>query len=404
MTQSAPLARALQVALVTETYPPEVNGVAATFSRVVQGLREQGHTLQLIRPRQSDTDRPEPVTERWCETLVRGLPVPRYPALRMGLPATRRLIRQWQAQRPDVVHLVTEGPLGWSGLRAARALGLPVVSDFRTNFHAYARHYGMAWLGRPMETWLRYFHNRTDRTMVPTQHLAGELGARGFERLSVIARGVDAQRFSPAHRDLAMRARWGAGEHTWVALCVGRLAPEKNLDTLINAWRCLRAAHPDTRLVLVGDGPERERLGHICPEAVLAGTLHGTELACAYASADVFLFASMTETFGNVVTEAMASGLAVLAFDHAAAGELIQHGHNGLIAPLGQREAFLALAPQLVGDPAHTRRLGERARATALTLDWHSIVGGIEREYRAAMATRSAASGDPAPGLRPQAR
>jgi glycosyltransferase involved in cell wall biosynthesis len=404
MTHPAHLAGALRVALVTETYPPEVNGVAATFARVVQGLREQGHTLQLVRPRQSDTDRPAPATERWSETLVPGLPVPRYPSLRMGLPATRRLVRQWQAQRPDVVHLVTEGPLGWSGLRAARALALPVVSDFRTNFHAYAQHYGMAWLGRPMAAWLRYFHNRTDRTMVPTQRLASELGARGFERLSVIARGVDAQRFSPVHRDESLRSRWGAGEHTRVALCVGRLAPEKNLDTVINAWRCLRAAHPDTRLVLVGDGPERERLEHICPEAVLAGTLHGAELARAYASADVFLFASMTETFGNVVTEAMASGLAVLAFDHAAAGELIQHGHNGLLAPLGQREAFLALAPQLVSDPAHARRLGERARATALTLDWHSIVGAIEHEYRAAMATRAAASDGPAPGLRAQPR
>lgn len=404
MHHPTPAARALQVALVTETYPPEVNGVAATFARVVQGLREQGHTLQLIRPRQSDADQPAPATERWHETLVRGLPVPRYPELRMGLPATRRLVRQWTEQRPDVVHLVTEGPLGWSGLRAARALGLPVVSDFRTQFDAYTRHYGMAWLGRPLEAWLRRFHNRTDRTMVPTRRLAGELEARGFERLSVVARGVDAQRFSPAHRDPALRARWGAGEHTRVALCVGRLAPEKNLDTVVDAWRHLRADHPDTRLVFVGDGPARERLRHICPEALLAGTLRGAELSSAYASADVFLFASMTETFGNVVTEAMASGLTVLAFDHAAAGELIQHGHNGLLAPLGQREAFLALASQQLSDPVHTRQMGERARATALTLDWHSIVAGIEHEYRAAMVTPSARQGASTPRLRPQAR
>ncbi len=404
MTLPNPAARALTVALVTETYPPEVNGVASTFGRVVLGLREREHRLQLIRPRQSANDRAEPATDRWQETLVRGVPVPRYPALRMGLPATGLLARMWRAQRPDVVHLVTEGPLGWSGLRAARRLGLPVVSDFRTNFHAYTQHYGMGWLGGPMEGWLRHFHNATDRTMVPTRRLAQALEASGFERLRVVARGVDAQRFSPVHRDHSLRARWGAGEHTRVALCVGRLAPEKNLDAVVDAWRRLRASHPDTRLVFVGDGPARERLRQACPEALLVGTLHGAELARAYASADLFLFASVTETFGNVVTEAMASGLPVIAFDHAAAGELIQHGHNGLLAPLGEREAFLNLASQWFRDFNLARNMGERARATALTLDWHSIVTGIEHEYHAAMAAHLTPQGTQATTLRAQTR
>ncbi|AOW12011.1 glycoside hydrolase [Hydrogenophaga crassostreae] len=387
-------ARALKIALVTETYPPEVNGVAATLARVVQGLRERGHHLQLVRPRQSPTDQPEPPSERWQETLVRGLPVPRYPELRMGLPATRQLTRLWQAQRPDVVHLVTEGPLGWSGLRAARRLGLPVVSDFRTNFHAYTRHYGVGWLGRPMEAWLRHFHNRTDRTMVPTRRLAQELEARGFERLSVIARGVDAQRFNPVHRDNTLRHLWGAEDTTHVALCVGRLAPEKNLDMVIDAWRSLQRRHPDTRLVLVGDGPDRARLRQRCPEAVFAGTLRGDDLAKAYASADIFLFASMTETFGNVVAEAMASGLAVLAFDHAAAGELIQHGHNGLIAPLGQTEAFLNIASHLLDNHDRLRHMGRYARVTAQSLDWQRIVAGVENEYHATLSSRVAAPAD----------
>ncbi|HEY9094512.1 MAG TPA: glycosyltransferase family 1 protein, partial [Hydrogenophaga sp.] len=334
-------ARTLKVALVTETYPPEVNGVAASFARVVQGLRERGHQLHLVRPAQSRADQPDATTPHWQETLVRGLPIPRYPELRMGLPATHRLTRQWQIQRPDVVHLVTEGPLGWSALRAAKRLGLPVVSDFRTNFHAYASHYGIGWLGHGVQAWLRHFHNRTDRTMVPTHRLASELASSGFERLSVIARGVDAQRFSPNHRDPDLRTAWGADEHTRVAMCVGRLAPEKNLDTVIDAWHAMRSAHNNTRLVFVGDGPERERLQQRCPDAVFVGALHGDELPRAYASADVFLFASMTETFGNVVPEAMASGLAVVAYEHAAAAELIKHGANGQIAPLGNRNAFL---------------------------------------------------------------
>jgi glycosyltransferase involved in cell wall biosynthesis len=380
--------RALKVALVTETYPPEVNGVAATFARIVQGLRERGHQLHLVRPRQSRSDQPEAATPLWQETLVRGLPIPRYPELRMGLPATAQLTRLWRTQRPDVVHLVTEGPLGWSALRAARRLGLPVVSDFRTNFHAYTQHYGIAWMGTGVNALLRRFHNRTDLTMVPTRRLAAELGTRGFERLSVVARGVDAQRFDPAFRDSTLRAHWGATENTPVALCVGRLAPEKNMDTVIDAWRAMQEAHSDTRLVLVGDGPERARLQRQHADVFFAGMLRGADLARAYASADIFLFASMTETFGNVVPEAMASGLAVVAFDHAAAGELIQHQQNGLIAPLADRGAFMKSAVLMASNPDTARRLGQQARVTALSLDWRRIVLSIEDHYRSALLRR----------------
>jgi glycosyltransferase involved in cell wall biosynthesis len=384
------LARELKVALVTETYPPEVNGVAATFARVVQGLAERGHRLHLVRPRQGPTDCAQPATLLWQETLVRGLPIPRYPSLRMGMPAASELARLWRQNRPDVVHIATEGPLGWSALRAARRLGLPVVSEFRTNFQAYAQHYGVGWVGQGVQAWLRHFHNRTDRTMVPTRQLASELAARGFERLSVIARGVDAQRFDPAHRDPALRAQWGASDHTRVVLCVGRIAPEKNLATVMDAWRAMRNANPDTRLVMVGDGPDRERWQRQCPDAVFAGTLRGAELARAYASADVFLFASMTETFGNVVPEAMASGLAVLAYEHAAAGELIEHGVNGQIAPLGNRCAFMRMAARLAIDAGRVERLRQQARACALSLDWQRIVSGIEGEYRATLSARRA--------------
>lgn len=391
--------RALKVALVTETYPPEVNGVAATFARVVQGLRERGHQIHLVRPRQSPDDRAETATSHWQETLVRGLPIPRYPELRMGMPATGALLRLWRQNKPEVVHIATEGPLGWSAMRAASHLRLPVVSEFRTNFHAYAQHYGMAWLGLGIEAWLRHFHNRTDRTMVPTRRLAAELGARGFQRLTVVARGVDAQRFNPIHRDPVLRAAWGAAANTKVALCVGRLAPEKNLDTVIDAWRAMHLARPDTRLVFVGDGPERQRLQQRCPEAVFAGTLRDDALACAFASADIFLFASMTETFGNVVPEAMASGLAVIAYDHAAAGDLIKQGHNGFIAPLADRGAFLHLATRLAIDHGRIERMGHNARHTALALDWQRIVSGVENEYRAATAQRTSEQPDLRPAL-----
>lgn len=370
-----------RVAVVTETYPPEVNGVAVTISRIVEGLRAQGHQVQLIRPRQ-----PGDATRTTNDCLMRGLPIPRYPDLRMGLPATGELLRRWREARPDVVHLVTEGPLGWSALRAARRLGLPVVSDFRTNFHAYTEHYGLSWLRRPIVAYLRHLHNRTACTMVPTAALQQELAGMGFERLQVVARGVDAQRFNPGLRSGDLRREWGADDDTPVVLCVGRLAPEKNLDAVVAAWRAMAEVNPRTRLVLVGDGPDRPRLMALAPEAIFLGTQRGDALARCYASADVFAFASLTETFGNVVPEAMASGLAVLAYQHAAAGQLIEHRHNGVLAPAGDETTFLRLARTLASDPAWARHLGQQARETAQALDWQHIISGIEAQYLAAMS------------------
>ena len=384
-----PCLRPLRVAVVTETYPPEVNGVAATVARVVEGLRERGHELQVVRPRQTEDDIAG-VGPGYSETLVRGLPIPRYPQLKMGLPNKRALVQLWSERRPDVVHLVTEGPLGWSALQAARHLCLPIVSDFRTNFQAYSQHYGIAWLRRPITAYLRAFHNQTACTMVPTEALRSELAAAGFKRLRVVARGVDTQRFDPLRRSAQLRASWGAGPNTLVALTVGRLAPEKNLDTVIAAWQAMCEQDSQVRLVVVGDGPEKQRLMRRCPGAAFAGLRRGDDLAAHYASADVFLFASVTETFGNVVPEAMASGLAVVAYDHAAAGQLIHHGHNGMLARVNDAPGFCAVARRVSSDLAHARSLGLRARASTRRLDWGRIVVQIENEYSDVLPARSA--------------
>jgi glycosyltransferase involved in cell wall biosynthesis len=379
----------LRIAMVTETWPPEVNGVAATAARLVQGLRDHGHAVDLVRPRQAGDIGCNDIGCNDTLALMRSMPLPRYPELRMGLPARGALIARWRRRRPDVVHLVTEGPLGWSALWAAQRLALPVVSDFRTNFHAYSAHYGLGWLARPVQAVLRSFHNRTACTMVPTEALRRELASAGFQRLRVVARGVDARQFTPARRSEALRARWGAGPDTLVALCVGRLAPEKNLGAVLEAAAAMRAVHPAARLVLVGDGPERARLAQRAPDAVFAGQRTGDDLAAHYASADVFLFPSLTETFGNVVPEAMASGLAVLAFDLAAAGQLIRQGDNGLLAAPGDAAAFCRLAATLAGDAEQVRALGLQARASATALDWARITQAVEAEYRAAIAGAS---------------
>lgn len=373
--------RRLRVAVVTETYPPEVNGVAVTLARIVQGLRARGHTVQLVRPRQATHD-----DAGDADTLLtRGLPIPGYPDLRMGLPGLRALRHAWSRRRPDLVHVATEGPLGFWALRSARSLALPVTSDFRTNFHSYSRHYGIGWLHRPIAGYLRHFHNATHCTMVPTAALRDELHAQGFERLVVVGRGVDTALFDPARRDETLRASWGAGPDDPVALYVGRLAPEKNLDTLLRAYEAMAQSCPRTKLVLVGDGPMRDTLRARCPQAVYAGPQRGEALAACYASGDVFLFPSVTETYGNVTPEAMASGLAVVAFDHAAASQLITHGHDGCLAPMVDVDAFVAHAVALALSPEHARAVGRAARRTARALDWERIVDEIEYQFVAAM-------------------
>ncbi len=372
-----PTRRPLRIALVTETYPPEVNGVALSVARMAEGLRRRGHELQLIRPRQA-ADGPAQGGQRQGEWLVRGAPIPSYPQLRLGLPAGRVLRELWRSRRPELVHIATEGPLGWSALRAARELDIAVTSDFRTNFQAYSGHYRLGWLRGTVTAYLRRFHNLTGCTMVPTAALRAELQAAGFERTVVVARGVDTQLFDPARRSEALRQQWGVAQGEDVVLYVGRLAAEKNLELLLQAFAAMRQINPRLHLVLVGDGPLRGVLRERCPSAHFAGQRSGTDLAAHYASADLFLFPSLTETFGNVTPEAMASGLPVLAFDHAAAGQLIEHGQSGWLAPPGDVSAFVRWAQQLAHEPAAARQAGQAARRCALDLGWDGILRQVE--------------------------
>ena len=367
----------MKIAMVTETYPPEVNGVARTVQEMVEGLRRRGHAIRLARPRQGANDRPY-LDGNLHEWLGRGIAIPRYPQLKMGLPAKGALVQQWSEWRPDIVHIATEGPLGWSALAAAKALSLPVASDFHTNFHSYSRHYGAGWLARPVMAYLRRFHNRARCTMVPTAELAEELTAYGISGLRVVGRGVNPAVFSPAKRSRALRARWGATEDTPVALCVSRFAPEKNFPLVIQAFEAIRAVRRDARLVLVGDGPMTEELRRRNVGYVIAGRLVNGELSAHYASADIFLFASTSETFGNVVLEAMASGLGIAAYRYAAAREHLRDGESALLAPLDDERAFMAAAVRLACELPLARRLGRAARAAAEDITWERIVRDFE--------------------------
>ncbi len=376
--------RSLRIAVVSETYPPEVNGVAVTLSKVVDGLRSANHAVQLIRLRQGGTDAAtqDDMYAGYQEVLMRGFPIPNYPDLRMGMPSKSALIKLWQLKRPDVVHIATEGPLGWSALRAAMYLKLPVSTDYRTNFQSYSTHYGVGFLYKPIMAYLKKFHNLAGVTMVPTEALRASLASVGFQRLKVVSRGVDTVAYDPVHRSQTLRKQWGLAPQDLAVLCVGRLAKEKNLDLLLRAFGAIQARQPRARLVLVGHGPMLQELKLKCPAAIFTGQLRGHSLAEHYASADLFLMPSLTETFGNVTTEAMASGLPVVAFNYAAAAELIESGVNGRLAAMRDAEDFVFAASEVAAQTVQLKSMAAAARQTALGLDWACIVEKFENELQ----------------------
>ncbi|MEP7301707.1 MAG: glycosyltransferase family 1 protein, partial [Caldimonas sp.] len=287
----------MRIAYVTETWPPELNGVSLTVERTVRYLRSRGHLVELIRPRQPGEER----LDASDELRTAGCVIPMYPDLRFGLARAGTLARRFRQSRPDLVHLATPGPLAWAALTAAGSLGIATTSDFRTNFHQYSRHYGLGFLAGPVLALLRRFHNLTRRTFVPTQAARRELAGAGFHHLSVVGRGVDGGRFTTAARSAALRAEWQAGPETPVFLAVGRVAAEKNVELALRAFERARQGRPDLRMIVVGDGPARARLAAAHPEARFVGARRGADLAAHYASADVFLFPSLSDTFGNVV-------------------------------------------------------------------------------------------------------
>lgn len=346
----------MRYAIVTETYPPEVNGVALTVQGLEMGLRQAGHEVDLVRPRQhADGD----AEQRDGTLLVPGAALPRYPGLRFGLPAPVRLGRQWQARRPDAVYIATEGPLGWSALRCARRLGIPVATGFHTRFDEYLPDYGVAWLQAAALRWMRRFHNQADATLVPTRELQDFLAGEGFERVRLLARAVDSQQFDPAKRDPALREEWGIEGNGFAAIYVGRIAAEKNLGLAVKAFRRLQQQRPKARFVLVGDGPAREKLAHDNPDFLFCGVQRGEALSRHFASGDLFLFPSRSETFGNVTLEAMASGLATVAFDYGAAREYLRDGENG--AAVDTDDQFVEAALRFAGDDTLRASLGQQA-------------------------------------------
>ena len=384
----------MRYAIVTETYPPEVNGVALTVHGLEHGLRARGHEVSVVRPRQEadSTTGDSAIDSGSVDTstlLVRGAGLPRYPGLKFGLPATRKLVARWSDNRPDAIYVATEGPLGWSAVRAARRLGIPAATGFHTRFDEYMRDYGAAFLQQTALRWMRRFHNRGDATLVPTRELQDFLQGQGFDKVMRLPRAVDATLFDPRRRDATLRGEWGVGEHDIAAIYVGRIAPEKNLDLAVRAFRALQHAQPRARFVWVGDGPSREQLARDNPDFVFRGIQRGEALARHFASGDLFVFPSHSETFGNVTLEAMASGVPTVAFDYGAAREYLRDGIHGAAIRDGDDAGFVDAVVNIGND--HVLRgamcLAARQAVSALkpdqvASDFDDILRGLSEARR----------------------
>ena len=373
----------LAIAFVTETFPPEVNGVAMTVGRLVSGLRARGHLVSVVRPRQGRGD-----AGREHELALPGMPLPGYPGLKFGLPAGRRLMRQWRQQRPDLVHVVTEGPLGWSAVSVARKMGIPVTSGFHTNFDRYSVYYGLGRLRPAVAAYLRTLHRRTLATMVPTAALAADLAGEGLTGVRVVGRGVDTDLCHPGRRSNGLRERWGVEGEGPACLYVGRVAAEKNLALVRKTFAAIQVWHPGARMIWVGDGPSAGQLALEHPDHHFAGMRTGEDLAAHYASADLFLFPSLTETYGNVVAEAMASGLPVMAYRSAAAAELIVQQENGMVASPGDERGYVDGALWMLQEADRLNGMALAARQSMLPRSWGGVVETFETVAREAIASQ----------------
>ncbi len=381
----------MRIAIVTETFLPKVDGIVNTLCHLLDHLARRGHTSLLLAPAGGPA--------RYADTTVIGLramPFPLYPELRLvtSLPTA---LRQLRAFAPDVVHVINPIWLGIAGLWRARSLGLPTVASYHTDIPGFAARWGLRIAVEPLRGYLRWIHNQADLNLCPSRATQLDLEAHGFRRVKVWSRGVNAERFHPRQRSAEWRHRLTNGHpDAPLLLFAGRLAPEKRIDWL----RPVLDALPTARLAVIGDGPSRPHLERLFGDGrtVFTGYLRGDDLARAYAAADAFIFPGANETFGNVVLEAMASGLPVVAARSGGVLDFVIDGASGLLFDPEDQSSLVEAARALVTKADLARQLAAHARAVAENRRWEVVLDGLLDDYAAVIAaTAQRARPVPAP-------
>lgn len=373
----------MRIALLSETFLPKVDGIVNTLCHLLDHLARRGHTSLLLAPAGGPA--------QYANTQVIGfpaIPFPIYPELRLVAPllaATGHLRRF----APDIVHVINPVWLGVAGLWRARSLGLPAVASYHTDIPGFAARWGMRIAVEPLRRYLRWIHNQADLNLCPSRATQNELERHGFRRVKVWSRGVNAERFHPRQRDAAWRRRLTGGHpDAPLLLFAGRLAPEKRIDWL----RPVLDTIPRARLAIVGDGPGRPALERIFSDGrtVFTGYLRGDDLARAYAAADVFVFPGANETFGNVVLEAMASGLPVVAARSGGVLDFVTDHVSGLLFNAEDNQALVEAVRAIVTQEDLARRLSVEARAVAESRRWESVLDGLLDDYAEVIARAGA--------------
>lgn len=368
-------AEGLRLAIFSDTYPPHMNGVAAALGRLSSAVRERGGEVRVVTTSDPRAPLAESDVRRWP-----SIPFWAYPQLRISAPPPSRVARELAAWRPTLVHVATPFGVGLAARRAAIALGVPLVTSYHTSFSQYAAFYKLGKLSAPGWSFLRWFHNTGLRTYCPSNAIRAELNAQGFQNTRIWSRGVDMSRFNPSRRSAAMRARFGADPDTIVVAYVGRIAAEKGLAVAAAAMRRLET-EKSIRFVVVGEGPYEERLRSLSPRgAMFTGRLSGDALSEAYASADIFVFPSSTDTFGQVLLEAMASGLPVVAADAAPTREVLG-GEAGILLPAGDDARLAAEIRRLAANPVERSRMAAGALRAASARSWSAVFDDLVRDY-----------------------
>ncbi|MGD1171910.1 glycosyltransferase family 4 protein [Mycobacterium seoulense] len=368
----------MRVAIVAESFLPEVNGVSNSVIRVLEHLRRTGHEALVIAP---DTPPGAPPADRVYDGIrVHRVPsrmFPKVTTLPLGVPMPR-MVKVLRGFDPHVVHLASPALLGYGGVKAARWLGVPTVAVYQTDVPGFAASYGIPMTARAAWAWFRHLHSLADRTLAPSSVTMESLVAHGFPRVHHWARGVDVLRFAPSARDEALRRQWSPQGKPIVGF-VGRLAPEKHVERLIPL-----AARDAIQLVIVGDGVDRNKLQKAMPTAVFTGALYGDELAAAYASMDVFVHPGEHETFCQVVQEALASGLPVIAPDAGGPRDLVTPWRTGLLLGVDEFEAKLPAAVAHLID--ERQRYALAARRSVLGRSWPVICDELLGHYEAVLS------------------